>query len=163
MLSFSISYSHLIKFPYSAGATERGDMGWKQAQRQCDFTQRDFTNNFHMLNPTILPLELWYATDPYFQCVRFLMIELWANISQTQYNSSKILCLFFFLSLHLHMMNNPCTSHILVLIKWLPELIGFCSWLFFLEPDLTHRYLTHLPTLISIVTTLYLINYPLLT
>jgi len=69
MLSFSTSYWDLIKFPYFAGATERGDRGWKQAQRQWDFTQGEFTNKFNMLNATILPLEPWYATDPYFQGV----------------------------------------------------------------------------------------------
>jgi hypothetical protein len=29
MLSFSISYRDLIKFPYFADTTERGDRGWK--------------------------------------------------------------------------------------------------------------------------------------
>jgi hypothetical protein len=60
-----------------------------------------------------------------FSVCRFLRIELWANISQTPYNSSKDLVHSFSLSLHLHMMNNPCTSHISVLIKWLPELIEY--------------------------------------
>jgi hypothetical protein len=34
MLKLSISYWDLIKFPYFVDATERGDGGWKQAQRQ---------------------------------------------------------------------------------------------------------------------------------
>jgi hypothetical protein len=51
------------------------------------------------------------------------MIEMWANISQTRYNSSKDLVHFFSLSLHLHMMNNPCTRDISVLIKRLPKVI----------------------------------------
>jgi hypothetical protein len=34
MLSFSISYWGLLKFPYFADITERGDRGWKQAQRE---------------------------------------------------------------------------------------------------------------------------------
>ncbi len=38
MLSFSISYWDLIKFPCFPDTTERGDRGWKQAQRQGDFT-----------------------------------------------------------------------------------------------------------------------------
>ncbi len=37
MLSFSISYWELIKFPCFADTTERGDRGWKQAQSQGDF------------------------------------------------------------------------------------------------------------------------------
>ncbi len=36
MVSFSISYWDLIKFPYIADTTERGDRRWKQAQRQGD-------------------------------------------------------------------------------------------------------------------------------
>jgi hypothetical protein len=32
--SFSISYPDLIKLPYFAYLTQRGDMGWKEAQRQ---------------------------------------------------------------------------------------------------------------------------------
>jgi hypothetical protein len=34
MLSFNISYWGLIKFPYFADIIERGDIGWKQAQRE---------------------------------------------------------------------------------------------------------------------------------
>jgi hypothetical protein len=34
LLSFSISYWDLIKFPYFADTTERGDKGWKEAQIQ---------------------------------------------------------------------------------------------------------------------------------
>jgi hypothetical protein len=34
MLSFSISYWGLLKFPYFADITERRDRGWKQAQRE---------------------------------------------------------------------------------------------------------------------------------
>jgi hypothetical protein len=34
MLSFSISYWDLIKFPYFVDTTEGGDRGWKQAQRE---------------------------------------------------------------------------------------------------------------------------------
>ncbi len=34
MLSFSISYWDLIKFPYFVDITEKGDRGWKQAQTQ---------------------------------------------------------------------------------------------------------------------------------
>jgi hypothetical protein len=63
---------------------------------------------------------VWYR--PLYSVCRFLMIELWPNISQTPYNYSKDLVqAFFSLSLHLHMMNNPCTSDISVLIKWLRE------------------------------------------
>ncbi len=40
MLSFSISYWDLIKFPYFVDITEEGDRGWKQAQTQ----QGDFTD-----------------------------------------------------------------------------------------------------------------------
>ncbi len=58
---------------------------------------------------------------PLFSVCRFLMIELWATISQTQYNFSKDLVASFSVSFHLHMMNNPCTSHISVVVKWLPE------------------------------------------
>jgi len=38
MVSFSISYWDLIKFPYFADTTERGDRRWKQAQSQGDVT-----------------------------------------------------------------------------------------------------------------------------
>jgi hypothetical protein len=34
MLSFSISYLDLIKFPYLADLTQKGNRGWKEAQRQ---------------------------------------------------------------------------------------------------------------------------------
>jgi len=34
MMSFSISYWDLIQFPYFADTIERGDSGWKQAQRE---------------------------------------------------------------------------------------------------------------------------------
>jgi hypothetical protein len=34
VLSFSISYPDLIKFPYFADHTQRGDRGRKEAQRQ---------------------------------------------------------------------------------------------------------------------------------
>ncbi len=64
---------------------------------------------------------VWYR--PLYSVCRFLMIELGANSSETQYNSSKDLVHSFSLSLHLHIMNNPCTSDISVLVKWLPELI----------------------------------------
>jgi hypothetical protein len=37
MLSSSISYWDLIKFPYFVDITESGDRGWKHAQRQGDF------------------------------------------------------------------------------------------------------------------------------
>jgi hypothetical protein len=37
MLSFIISYWDIIKFPYFADTIERGDRGWKQAQREGDF------------------------------------------------------------------------------------------------------------------------------
>ncbi len=37
MLSSSISYWDLIKFPYFADITKSGDRGWKHAQRQGDF------------------------------------------------------------------------------------------------------------------------------
>jgi hypothetical protein len=38
MLRFSISYWDLIKVPYFTDTTKRGDRGWKEAQRQGDFT-----------------------------------------------------------------------------------------------------------------------------
>jgi hypothetical protein len=34
MVSFSISYPDLIKPPYFADLTQRGDSGWKDAQRE---------------------------------------------------------------------------------------------------------------------------------
>jgi hypothetical protein len=34
MLSFRISYWNLVRFPYFADTTERGDRRWKEAQRQ---------------------------------------------------------------------------------------------------------------------------------
>jgi len=36
MLSFSISYPGLIKLPYFADLTQRGDRRWKEAQRHCE-------------------------------------------------------------------------------------------------------------------------------
>ncbi len=39
MLSFSISYPDLIKFPYFVDITERGDRGWKAG---------DFMDNFNI-------------------------------------------------------------------------------------------------------------------
>jgi hypothetical protein len=36
MLSFSISYPGLIKLPYFADLIQRGDRGWKEAQRQAE-------------------------------------------------------------------------------------------------------------------------------
>lgn len=38
MASFSISYWDWIKFPYYADTTEKGDRGWKRAQRQGEDT-----------------------------------------------------------------------------------------------------------------------------
>jgi hypothetical protein len=38
MLSISFSYWDLLKCPYFADTTERGDRGWKEAQRQGYFT-----------------------------------------------------------------------------------------------------------------------------
>ncbi len=52
MLSFSISYWDLIKFPYFADTTERGDRGWKHAQRQ-----GDFADNFNV--DLVLVENLW--------------------------------------------------------------------------------------------------------
>jgi hypothetical protein len=43
MLSFIISYPKIIKFPYFADTTERGDRGRKQ--RIWDETEGDFTDN----------------------------------------------------------------------------------------------------------------------
>jgi hypothetical protein len=128
MLSFSTSSWHFIKFPYSAGATERRDRVWKQAQRQGDFTTNfKFVKNNHFTARTMV------CCRALFSVCRFLMIVLWANISQTQHNFSKDLVHSFSLSLHLHMMNNPWTSDVSVLIKWLPELIE-CSYnVFFLS------------------------------
>jgi hypothetical protein len=37
----SISFPDLVKFPYFMGTPERRGLGWKEAQRQ-----GDFTNNF---------------------------------------------------------------------------------------------------------------------
>jgi len=34
MLGFNVSYKDLIKFPYFVDTIERGDSGWKEAQRQ---------------------------------------------------------------------------------------------------------------------------------
>ncbi len=39
-MSFSISCWHLINFPYFADNTERGDSGWKEAQRQGGFMDK---------------------------------------------------------------------------------------------------------------------------
>jgi hypothetical protein len=39
MPSFSISYPDLIKLPYFVNLTQRGDRGWKEAQRQDDFKE----------------------------------------------------------------------------------------------------------------------------
>jgi len=43
MLSFTISYPDLIKLPYFANLTQRGDSGWKEAQRQDDFKENSNT------------------------------------------------------------------------------------------------------------------------
>jgi hypothetical protein len=44
MLIFSILYPDLIKLPYFADLSQRGDMGWKEAQRQGE-KQDDFKEN----------------------------------------------------------------------------------------------------------------------
>jgi len=43
MLSFNISYWDVLKFPFFADTTERGDREWKQAQRQGDFLDNSST------------------------------------------------------------------------------------------------------------------------
>jgi hypothetical protein len=43
MLSFSISYWDVLKFPFFADTTEKGDREWKQAQRQGDFLDNSST------------------------------------------------------------------------------------------------------------------------
>jgi hypothetical protein len=57
MLSFSISYWDLIKFAYFVDTTERGDRGWKQAQRQGDFT--DNSNNYTKYNSEKSIDKIW--------------------------------------------------------------------------------------------------------
>jgi len=50
MLSFSISYWDLIKFPYFADTTERGDTDWKHAQREGeDRVSLPITLMFHQI------------------------------------------------------------------------------------------------------------------
>jgi len=51
MVSFSISFWDLIKFPYFAGTTKRGDRRWKQAQRQGDVMT-------HTIDRKILQLKI---------------------------------------------------------------------------------------------------------
>jgi hypothetical protein len=46
MLSFSISYPDLIKFPYFADTTERGDNGLKGEGIGAE-SEGDFTDNFN--------------------------------------------------------------------------------------------------------------------
>jgi hypothetical protein len=46
MLSFSISYPDFIKLPSFADLTQRGDRGWKEAQRQGEDRMDDFKENF---------------------------------------------------------------------------------------------------------------------
>jgi hypothetical protein len=43
ILSFSFSYPDLIKFPYFADLIQRGDRGWKEAQRQGDITENSIS------------------------------------------------------------------------------------------------------------------------
>jgi len=57
MLRLSISYWDLIKFPYFTDTTKRGVRGWKEAQRQGDFT--DISNIKYNVLFT-LP-SLWFA------------------------------------------------------------------------------------------------------
>jgi hypothetical protein len=47
MLSIGISYWDLLKFLYFADTTERGDRGWKEAQRQGE--EGYFTDNSNTL------------------------------------------------------------------------------------------------------------------
>jgi hypothetical protein len=47
VLSFSVSYWDLIKFPYFTDISKRGVRGWKEAQRQGDFA--DFSNTLATL------------------------------------------------------------------------------------------------------------------
>jgi hypothetical protein len=51
MLSFSISYPELIKLPYLADLTQKGDRGWKEAQRQDEFKQNSIRQG--KLRPTL--------------------------------------------------------------------------------------------------------------
>ncbi len=64
MLSFSISYWDLIKFPYFADTIERGDRGWKHAQRQGDFADNSNVNlvlveNLWQMHFSSRTLDLW--------------------------------------------------------------------------------------------------------
>jgi hypothetical protein len=54
MLKLSISYWDLIKFPYFADTTERGDKGRKQAQRQSDFPNKSIATKCLMIYNNVL-------------------------------------------------------------------------------------------------------------
>jgi hypothetical protein len=59
MLSFSCSYPDLIKFPYFADLIQRGDRGWKEAQRQGeDRVQKTLlqSNNWFIAIAAIAPM-----------------------------------------------------------------------------------------------------------
>jgi hypothetical protein len=55
MLSFSISYWDLIQFHYFEDTTERGDKGWKHAQRQSDFIDKSIIISYIVKEEWNLP------------------------------------------------------------------------------------------------------------
>ncbi len=66
VLSFSISYWDLIKFPSFADTTKRGDKGWKEAQRQGDFTDNSigWRLSQNLMPNLFFPLRAQPASQP---------------------------------------------------------------------------------------------------
>jgi len=72
VLSFSISYWDLIKFPYFTDTTKRGVRGWKEVQRQGDFADSSIVVHtcscWHSLLEVCSRMYFWTWLTYFFVC-----------------------------------------------------------------------------------------------
>jgi len=71
MLSFTISYLDLIKFPYFADTIETGVWGWKEAQREGDFTDFSVESKSPALSGSCFSRELSVLAS--------IFLKIWKN------------------------------------------------------------------------------------
>jgi hypothetical protein len=136
MLSFSIFYWDLIKFHYCADTTERGDMGWKQAQRQGDFMDNSNVHDFRSgrCKKVLDGSTCDYITDD--KCISSAMHSNRPHVSlifafhsefrhRTQEHKSQI----SYKLLHVSKLYSPPTSHIFIasLFQVFHSLVSFST------------------------------------
>jgi hypothetical protein len=137
MLSFSILYWDLIKFHYFADTTtERGDTGWKQAQRKGDFMDNSNVHDFRSgrCKKFLDGSTCDFITDD--KCISSAMhsnrphvLPIFAFHSEflhrTQANKSQISYKLW----HVSKLHSPPTSHIFIasLVQALHSLVSFST------------------------------------